>query len=176
MPDNVNPVAVIDPSKVGYKKFIETNFKVQGVLEYDVPGIKGLKARGAMSYGYTVDNNTSSSSLYNLYTYNPVDSSYTPTPVTATAQPPALNLSFGNTVSTVTQLSLNYANTFNKVHNVTALLLYEQSQVTGDNFSAQRNMVIPSINLNAGSGVGMVANVNYNNPSIGKGSSRKNKL
>ena len=161
MPDNVNPVAVIDPSQVGYKRFTEKNVQAQANLEYDVPWVKGLKARGMYSVGYTVDDNTSASLQYNLYSFSAADSSFKASPVTATAQPPALNRAFGSNTSTLSQLSLNYANTFSKVHNISALLLYEQGQSQGDNFFAQRNIVIPTSYLYAASGNGQIGS-SYN--------------
>jgi len=154
IPNSVNPIAAIDPSMVGYKQLSEKNIQAQGILEYDIPYIKGLKARGVYSIGYTMDDNKSFSNQYNLYSYDPTDSSYTASHVTSTGQPSALNRSFASNTSTLAQLSLNYANTFSKVHNVTALLLYEQSQSQGDNFYAQRNITIPVNYLYAASGNG----------------------
>ena len=164
VPDNVNPVAVIDNSQVGYKKFKEKNIQAQAILEYDIPGIKGLKAKGMYNYGYIVDDNTAYSKMYNLYSFDAADSIYVPSPVSAALlSTSALNRSYSTSTSTLTQLSLNYANTFNKVHNVSALFVLEESHSKGDNFYAQRNMPISSIDYLFGGGAdGQLGGTNVN--------------
>jgi TonB-linked SusC/RagA family outer membrane protein len=143
MPDNANPLGITDASKVGYKTNTGKNLQSQLNLEYDIPGIKGLKARGMFNYGYNVGDNTAYSKIYNLYSYNPVDSTYTPSPVNATNGKGTLNRTYTTNTSTLSQLSLNYANTFFHDHNVSALILYEQSHSKDDNIYAQRYILLP---------------------------------
>ena len=145
MPENANPVAITDKSKVGFKKQTAKNLQTQLNLEYDIPGIKGLKAKGMFNYGYNVSDNTSYSALYQLYSYQAVDSSYKPTaPISSDGTGKAnLNRSYGNNISTLSQLSLSYTNTFFHDHNVSALLLYEQSHSKNDNIFAQRSVLLP---------------------------------
>jgi len=143
MPDNANPVAITDASKVGFKKAVGKNLQSQLSLEYDIPGVKGLKARGMFNYGYTVSDNTAYRKMYNLYAYDPTDSSYTPSLVNGVNGKGTLNRTYGSNTSTLSQLSLSYNNTFFHDHNVGALILYEQSDSKDDNIYAQRYVVLP---------------------------------
>lgn len=139
-PDNVNPIVVTDASKVGFKKREQRNIQGQLSLEYDIPYVKGLKARGMFNYGYNIDDNTDYKKIYNLYTYSPADDQYK---VSSVGAPANLGRNYYNNYSTLSQVSLNYTNTFLGVHNVTGLLLLEQSHSKGDNITASRNMSIP---------------------------------
>jgi len=140
MPDAANPIALTDASLVGMKKRLQKNFQGQLSLEYDIPGIKGLKAKGMFNYGYNVNNNTDQNKSFTLYTYNAETDFYKPEIYNS---PSYINRSFSNGISTLSQVSLNYSNTFFKDHNVSGLLLVEQSHATADNFYAQRNLNIP---------------------------------
>lgn len=164
MPDNVNPLAVIDDSKVGFKKYTEKNLQAQASLEYDVPGVPGLKAKGLYNYGYVVDDNSAYAKIYNLFAFNADDSSYKASPVSPTGlATPTLNRAYGNSVSTLTQLSLNYSHSFAGVHNVAALFVYEESHFKSDNIFAQRYMPIPVDYLFGGvTGTGEQGNTNPN--------------
>ena len=143
MPDNANPVAIIDPAKVGYKTSLGKNLQSQLNLEYDIPGIKGLKARGMFNYGYSVGDNTALRRIYSLYAYDATVDQYTASSVNGQNGKGTLNRTYTTTTSTLSQLSLNYANTFFHDHNVSALLLYEQSHSKDDNIFAQRYMLLP---------------------------------
>ncbi|MDB5015076.1 MAG: TonB-dependent receptor plug [Daejeonella sp.] len=139
MPDNANPVLISDASAVGYKTRVQKNVQSQLRLEYDIPGIKGLMAKGMYSYGYNVDDGSERRKAYDLYTYDPQTDIYAGQSVGQST----LLRTYGNTISTLTQLSLNYAHSFNSVHNLSALLLYEQSHAKADNIYAQRNVSLP---------------------------------
>ena len=144
VPDNINPVAVTDASKVGYKKAIERNVQAQGVLEYDIPGIKGLTAKGMFNYGYVVNDNAAYNKSYSLYAFNAEDSTYSPSVVnSANTALPFLRRTYGTSYSTLSQLSLNYQNTFNSKHHVEGLVVFEESHFKSDNIYAQRSMPLP---------------------------------
>ena len=163
MPDNVNPVAVIDPNQVGYKKSKGRNIQAQGILEYEIPGIKGLKARGMYSYNYMVNDNTAFANMYNLYSFNAADSTYTASAVSPTGQSsPTLNRAYSTSYSTLTNLSLNYQNTFGGLHNVTGLVALEETHTKSDNIYAQRYMPIPMDYLFGGSADGQQGGTNSN--------------
>ena len=174
MPDNVNPVAVIDADKVGFVKSTQKNIQGQANLEYDIPYVKGLRAKALFNYGYNVADNSAYSKQYNLYAFNAADSSYKASSIVADGRAlPSLLRQYYSNISTTSQLSLNYANTFNTVHNVTALFVYEQNHSEGDNFYAQRNEPLPVDYLFGGSaGPGEVGNTytngvtNYSSNSI----------
>ncbi|RZM09205.1 MAG: TonB-dependent receptor, partial [Pedobacter sp.] len=159
MPDDANPVVITDASQVGYKKRQQKNFQGQLSLEYDIPGIDGLKAKGMYNYGYNADDNTDHKRMYSLYTYNAEQEIYTPNLVGA---PAYINRSFANSVSSLSQLSLNYAKTFNEAHNVSALLLLEESHFKADNFYAQRNVSIPIDYLFGGEDTQQLGSMNVN--------------
>jgi len=144
MPDNVNPVAVVNQSIVGFKKNTSKNLQAQGVLEWEIPWVKGLKARGMYNYGYSVNDNSAYAKVYNLYSFRADDSSYKASPVSATAKAlPSLNRSYYSGINTLSQLSLSYANSFAGAHNVSGLFVYEESHSKADNIYAQRDMPIP---------------------------------
>lgn len=154
--DNANPVVISDASKVGYKKNKQKNFQGQLNLEYDIPGIEGLKAKGMFNYSYNVTDYNNLSKEYILYNYKAETDEYLPSIANS---PSKLYRSYGTGTSTLSQLSLNYAHTFEKAHNVSALLLFEESDSKGDNFNAQRNVLIPIEYLYGGESDGQVANM-----------------
>ncbi|WEK36051.1 MAG: TonB-dependent receptor [Candidatus Pseudobacter hemicellulosilyticus] len=159
MPDNANPIAWTDASRVGFRKRIQRNIQGQLSLEYDIPHVKGLKAKGMFNYGYNIDDNTDYKKTYNLYTYVPATDQYTVSPVNAPAN---LSRNYYNNYSTLSQVSLNYTNTFLGKHNVTGLFLLEQSHSKGDNFNASRNMSIPIDYLFGGDADGQVGSTYLN--------------
>ncbi|TCC99592.1 TonB-dependent receptor [Pedobacter hiemivivus] len=159
MPDDANPVSITDADQVGYKKRTQKNFQGQLTLEYDIPGIEGLKAKGMYNYGYNADDNTDHKRAYKLYTYNAEQDTYAPTVV---GSPAYINRSYANSVSILTQLSLNYTKTFNQVHNVSALVLLEESHFKSDNFYAQRNVTIPIDYLFGGEDDQQLGSMNVN--------------
>lgn len=142
MPDNANPVAITDADKVGYKTYTQKNMQSQVNLEYDIPGVKGLRARGMFNYGYVVNDNTEYRKIYNLYSYNAVDSTYIPSQVNGLNGKSNLYRGYFNNNATISQLSLNYANSFGD-HNVTGMFLYEQSHSKADNIYASRYVLLP---------------------------------
>ncbi len=140
MPDNANPVVITDADYVGSKKYKNTNFNGQLSLTYDIPGVRGLNAKAMYNYAYGVSDNTERRKEYTLYSYKADDSTYLPSKVNG---PGRIRRSYYTSKSQLTQLSLNYANTFFKDHNITATAVYEQSHATTDNFYAQRNVELP---------------------------------
>lgn len=155
MPDNANPVAITDADQVGFRKRTQKNLQAQINLEYDIPFVKGLKARGMFNYGYNVDDNTDYKKAYNLYTYKADEDKYLVSNVNG---PSNLNRGYGTGYQTLSQLALTYANTFAKNHNVTAMALLEENHTKSDNFYASRNMSIPIDYLFGGDADGQVGN------------------
>lgn len=144
MPDNVNPVAVVDASKVGFKKYTSKNLQAQGVLEWEVPWVRGLKAKGLYNVGYVINDNTAYAKMYNLYAYSADDSTYKASTVSANGQSVGtLNRAYASGLQTLGQFSLTYANSFAGAHNVSGLFVYEEGHTKADNIYAQRNMPIP---------------------------------
>ncbi|SHM49004.1 TonB-linked outer membrane protein, SusC/RagA family [Chitinophaga jiangningensis] len=134
--ENGNPVALIDNNLVGNSTYKNKNFQGQAYLEYDIPGIEGLYARGVYNYGMGMADNTTGKKTYNLYLYDAQNDLYIPSTVNS---PSWVNRGYYTSTTTVMQLSLNYKRTFAKRHNVNAMVLYEENHQRGDNFQAQRN-------------------------------------
>ncbi len=146
-----NLVAYTNSDIVGGDKFINKNFQGQLRLEYDSPGIEGLTAKAQYNYGMTVTDNTWQNKLFNIYSYNPVDSVYAPTQV---GLPAYVQRAYYTNTNTDMQLSLNYKRTFAGAHDVSALLLYEENYSTGDDFIAKRNLPLDIPYLFAGDPTG----------------------
>jgi len=135
-PDNSNPVAMTNSDIVGQNIFKIKNIQAQMNLEFDIPGVPGLMAKGLYNYGYIVKDNTISNKAFNLYKYDPGTDTYAATLVHS---PSTIQRQYYTNTNTLMQLSLNYKRQFGGVHNVTALALYEEQYNTGDNFSAQES-------------------------------------
>ncbi|WP_091208486.1 SusC/RagA family TonB-linked outer membrane protein [Mucilaginibacter gossypiicola] len=138
--DNVNPAIATDADKVGSKRFRNKNITSQLNLQYDIPGVPGLSAKALFNIEYgTADNNIIKRS-FNLYTYNAEDDTYLPNLVNS---PGGITRQYYTHLNTLSQVTLNYAHTFFKDHNITAMATYEQSHETADNFNAYRDVEIP---------------------------------
>ena len=135
-PDNANPAQMINSDQVGQNTYKNTNFQGQMQLEYDIPGVPGLLARGMYNYGYGVSDNTIINNAHNMYTYDATNDVYDATTVSS---PSWVQRQYYTNTNTLLQLSLNYHRQFAGVHNVTALALYEENHGKGDNFQAQES-------------------------------------
>jgi len=153
-PDNDNPIVMANSNLIGQNITKTKNIQGQLSLEYDIPGITGLMAKGMYNYGYSVNDNTIVSKAYNLYTYDATTDTY---PVTTAHSPSTVQRQYYTNTNTLMQLSLNYHHQFGGAHNVTALALYEESQNSGDNFSAQESFSLGIPYLFAGN----AGDVNY---------------
>jgi len=148
-PDNANPVVMTNSDIVGQNIFKNRNFQGQLNLEYDIPGITGLMARGMYNYGYSVSDNTIVNKAYTLYTYDPGAQKYNGSLVHS---PSTVQRQYYTNTNTLMQLSLNYKRQFGGVHNVSGLALYEEQYNSGDDFSAQQSFTLGVPYLFAGSG------------------------
>lgn len=138
--DNMNPSIITDANKVGSKRFRNKNITSQLNLQYDIPGVTGLTAKALFNIDYgTADNNIIRKS-FSLYTYKADNDTYIPSVVNS---PAGITRQYYTHLNTLSQLTLNYAHTFFKDHNITAMATYEQSHETADNFNAYRDIEIP---------------------------------
>jgi TonB-linked SusC/RagA family outer membrane protein len=144
--DGRNLVAEVDIDKVGYT--INKTRQLNGTLQllYDIPGIKGLSARGSYDYAMSLPDNTSFKSTYPLYVYNSGTEVYTPS---IKNSPSTVQRSANFNFNTDLQLGLYYNNRFGK-HNVNSFLIFEEAYSSWDNFSAYRELLIASEYLFAG--------------------------
>lgn len=99
------------------------------VLDYQIPGIKGLSATAKVSYANSYVHqrvyNKSSVMTYQITQKENGDYIYVPL---STDQPFSSSQSFDKDKRTYLEAGFNYSRTFAEVHNVTALLLYNQSR------------------------------------------------
>jgi TonB-linked SusC/RagA family outer membrane protein len=155
--DGTNPVSLADKDVVGYKKFTQRWLQSSISLTYDVPFIKGLKAKGLYSYDYNTSDNKLYQKQYNQYTYDAATDAYK---AIAQQSPSTLRREYFSKPKTLSQLSLNYDRTIGQSHNFSALLLLENSNRQGDNFYAQRELSLPVDQLLAGNSLNQIGSMN----------------
>lgn len=173
-----NPL--LDANGTGGNTLITNNFfESSGSLSYKVPGIEGLTLKGTMAFDKYYIFTKSFRTPYITYTLND-DNSYT-IPASVAAAKANLSEAFTQYQSLTYETSLNYNHSF-KSHNITALLLYTQTQNRGDNLRASRtNFASPALGeLNLGSTTGQTnggtANQNARQGVVGRvGYNFKNK-
>ncbi len=142
----------------GYNKNITQSLKGTIALIYNIRAVKGLSAKAFVNYFRTYNTDKSFSRPVNLWKYEPTSKVYT---LAATYGTKA---SLGQTASNgsifTQQYSLNYDNTFNNNHHITALALYESIDYANESFTASRkDFLTPAIEqMFAGSTVGMSNN------------------
>lgn len=152
-----NVAAMINSDVSGFEKKDTKIFNSSMELSYDVPGIKGLVAKGLFSYDTRITDNSDYSNSYNEYRYDEATAAFTA--ITKNA-PTSLNRSYGVSNRTLYQVSLNYTKTFAVKHNVDALLLLEGAKSKGDNIFASREFSIPLPYLFAGNAENQVGTAN----------------
>lgn len=155
--DADHPLVITDSELNGYKKYENKSFQSTFALEYDIPFIDGLKARAMYSYDYYSYVSKEFSKAYTLYTYDAGNDTYKG----SQAQSPSkLKRSFKEKPTTTLQLQLNYARTFAKNHNVSALAVYEETTAGMDNFYAERFLSMDAVDqLYAGNAKDQNANM-----------------
>lgn len=119
----------------GYDNDTKDYFESSGYLTYNIPHVEGLSVKGLLSYDkYFIFNK-----VYNVplraYVLND-DNSYT-YPATLSGLKPQLIENYTQYQTLTEEASVNYAHGFGS-HNISALLLYTQTQNEGDNLSATR--------------------------------------
>jgi TonB-linked SusC/RagA family outer membrane protein len=151
--DGKNIVAEVNSDKVGYT--INKSRRLNGSLQltYDIPGIKGLQAKGSYDYAISLPDNTSFKNTYNLYVYNTATEIYIPAPKNA---PSTITRSANFEVDTDIQLGLNYNRRFGK-HDIKSFLIFEQMYSSFDSFQAYRELLIASEYLFAGEALNQAA-------------------
>lgn len=142
-----HPGAFSDDNVSGFSKDRNTWLQSQASLDFKVPYVEGLLARGTFSYDTRFNDNQNFRKEFDVFNYNEADNSYSPG---SNNGPNQVRRTYGNTPSTLLQLSLNYEKSFNEVHNVKGLFLYEEGKNSGDNFYALRELGIPLPYLFAG--------------------------
>jgi len=149
--NGVNAVAYSDPDASGYRtsnqKLLQTTF----ALNYNVPFIPGLKAKGLYSYNNTFIDSKNYNRQFDTYQAKP-DGTYS---IVSQQSPTSIVRNYSNAPTTLLQYSLNYVRTFNQVHNIDVLALYEEGTSQGDGFGGTRYVAISTLDqFGAGGNVG----------------------
>jgi TonB-linked SusC/RagA family outer membrane protein len=147
--------------KSGYQqkntRIVNTNM----ALEWEIPYVKGLKARGMYSYDYTENENKISNKSFHLYSYNATTDKYN---IFEAQAPSYVRREWTGRTNTLMQLSLSYAGKFLNNNNVSVLALYEESDREADNFWGRRDLSMDAIDqLFAGNSANQQTNMNTGN-------------
>ncbi len=161
--DGGNPIAYGDADINGYTKQTNKFFDGSLSLEYKVPFVPGLSIKALYSYDEQIQDNKTFQESYNLYEYNAASQTYTPT---LNNSPAYVQRQYYDYPKNTDQLSINYSHTFGKGHNLTALLLYEGNEQSGDNFSAYRQLAIPVDQIVAGNAANQNASQDAGNSAL----------
>ncbi len=156
--DGLHPDYMTDADKSGYQR--ESNRLVQSNLglEWAIPWVDGLKVRGTYSYDFRERENKNFRKTFNLFTYDDKEKKYVAAAVNSPSQ---MSRQFYQFITDQLQLSLSYNKLFNSVHNVSALMLYEESNRKADNFRARRDYSMDVLDqLFAGNSTNQVADMN----------------
>lgn len=139
---------------MGYNLNKSQNLRGIVTFTYDFEKIKGLKAKAFVNYSDNLSYNKNFRKPIKFYTYNPSNEVYS---VAASFNESNLGEGFGKSSVLTQQYSLNYDNTFNKDHHVSALALFESMDYKANNINAFRsNLLTPAIDqLFIGSTTGM---------------------
>lgn len=145
--DGTNPISLSRSDVNGYKIWNKKWFQSSLAVTYRIPYVEGLNLKGLYSYDYNIVENKFFQKSYNQYTYNSATETYNKF---IQNSPNTITREFYSLPSSLSQLSLNYSHTFAAIHSVDALVLYEQSTRSSDNFYATRQLSLPVDQLLAG--------------------------
>jgi TonB-linked SusC/RagA family outer membrane protein len=161
--DGGNPIAYGDADINGYS--IQTNKFFDGSLslEYKVPFVPGLSIKGLYSYDEQIQDNKIFQRSYNLYEYDDATKTYNPS---LNNSPAFVQRQYYDYPKNTDQLSVNYTHTFGGAHNLSALLLYEGNEQSGDNFGAYRQLSIPVDQILAGNAANQNASQDGGNTAL----------
>lgn len=144
--EGANMIIQTDADYVGFNINKDRRFNGTLTLEYDIPGVKGLSAKGLYDYATRLPDYTNYKRAYSLYRYNLDSDTYSPiqrnTPSDITR---GVDFNFDTNM----QLGLHYVNSFGN-HNFNSFLIYEETYSNWDSFSAYRELMIDSEYLFAG--------------------------
>ncbi len=143
--NELNPVAMLDRDATGHKDKRNMEFNSQIALSYQIT--KGLTAKAFAAFDYTEERRDELKKEFSQYTYDQANDKYNS--LTRVAVGELLKTSHPY-YKTTQQYSLNYLNTFNSVHNVSGLFLFEWKEVNDDELSGKRlyslTTAIPELN------------------------------
>ncbi|HYH56743.1 MAG TPA: SusC/RagA family TonB-linked outer membrane protein, partial [Anseongella sp.] len=149
---NYGLTAYLDRDLTGYIQGKRNIFQGSLSLNYKIPFIEGLSARVKASQDLLFEDSKDWLKKYLTYNWDAA----TQTSVEAGSRgTDELGLYHTKSQATNIQASFNYVKSFAGLHNVNALLLYEESEYKADNFNAKRiNYVVPIDQIFAGPDLG----------------------
>ncbi|HVW98359.1 MAG TPA: TonB-dependent receptor [Mucilaginibacter sp.] len=156
LPNPLHPVAQADADVSGYQQYNNKWFQSAASLTYDIPFVKGLNVKALYSFDDVINDNKKYNKAYYLYTYNGATDTYAPS---LNQSPSTIRREYYEYPTDLARFSINYDHSFGGVHNVSALLLYEESTRNADNFYAQRELSIPVDQLFAGNSLNQQGNM-----------------
>ena len=144
--DGGNQIIQTDADYVGLNTSRDRRYNGTLRLEYDIPGVRGLSAKGLYDYSMRLPDYNNYHRAYNLYRFNPNDTTYSVVPRSV---PSTVEKGTSTYYDRTMQAGLYYTNSF-KRHNVNGYLVYEQTYNQFDGFSAYREILVESQYLFAG--------------------------
>lgn len=144
--EGANMIVQTDEDYVGYNITNDRRYNGTLTLQYDVPGVEGLSAKGVYDYSPNSPDYTNYKKAYSLYRYNPDTDTYSPI---SRNTPSDISRTFGFSYSTNMQLGLHYNRSFGN-HNASGFLIYEERFNTADSYTAYRQLLVNSEYLFAG--------------------------
>lgn len=141
-----NPISFINSDIVGYKKYNRKWIQPAASLRWDIPWVKGLFLKEQVSYDWYLWDGNQYQKEYNQYRYDETSQTYQTFTRNSPSQVRRENVS---NYQLLTQTSLGYSKVVG-AHNFNGLLVWETQKRAGDNFNAQRNLILQIPYLFAG--------------------------
>lgn len=166
-----NPIVDTRSDISGSNKNSDLTMNGSLALNFKIPGVPGLSVRGFFNYLDYRTNQKIFNTYFQTYSYNYTTKAYTPG---LSGSPTSVTESTSDATQRTRQFSVNYDNTFNSVHHISALLLYEGIDSSSSGFYAGRmgylTTSIPYLfaGSTATSTNGDNANVNYRASVVGR--------
>src|SRR3546814_915547 len=136
--DGVNMMVQTDADYVGYNLNKDRRFNGTLQLQYEIPGVDGLSAKGLYDYAISMPDYHNYHRAYRVYQYNPDSDTYSSI---QRATPAGVTRGVNIDNSTNMQLGLFYNKSFGQ-HNFNNFLLYEETFSNWDSFSAFREVMV----------------------------------
>lgn len=142
VPGSYNPIAMSEKDISGYRKDRTKLFQSSMILSYNIPFIKGLKAKALYNYDYYTWENKHFKKEYTLYEYDQTTDQYNGYKAWS---PSVVLRSFRDKITTLFQTSLDYNVKLADKHSINALVLYEETYSEMDNFTASRELSLDAV-------------------------------
>lgn len=140
--DDFNALIKSSPELSGYRQTKNYQVNLTASLTWDIPWIKGLSAKGLVSFDPFFHNDKLFSKQYHTYTYDKATDSYN---VKTTSAMSRITEWRNSSSSPTTQLSLNYEGRFDDKHTVKGLLLFETHKYERSELSGARNTLMDAV-------------------------------